>query len=144
MLILMLPLFGLTSTAAKVAIAIAIGTVAGLAVLLLHRAGLFQSISRDTITASETCAAGTSLRSTPVKRAFWHDRERRQAFASTSLTMTLFLTKWLALAFMLAGGITSLPAAMAVFSLVRPPIFGCYLMAGWIGAISAGCVFEFV
>lgn len=42
------------------------------------------------------------------------------------------------LAFMLAGGVTSIPAAMAVWALVRPRVFGLYALFGLVGALAAG------
>lgn len=43
-----------------------------------------------------------------------------------------------ALAFMLAGGVTSIPAAMAVWALVRPRVFWLYGALGLVGALVAG------
>ncbi|MEQ8966151.1 MAG: permease [Azospirillaceae bacterium] len=43
-----------------------------------------------------------------------------------------------ALTFMVAGGVTSIPAAMAVAALVRAPIFAWYLALGIAGALAAG------
>ncbi len=43
-----------------------------------------------------------------------------------------------ALAFLVAGGITSLPAAMAVFALVRRPVFLWYLALALVGALAVG------
>ena len=43
-----------------------------------------------------------------------------------------------ALAFMLAGAITSLPAAIAVFALVRAPVFAWYLFQAVAGSLVAG------
>ena len=45
------------------------------------------------------------------------------------------------LGFMLAGGVTSIPAAMAVYPLVRLKVFALYLAAGWIGALLAAYAF---
>ncbi|NDV02209.1 permease [Pseudoroseicyclus tamaricis] len=42
------------------------------------------------------------------------------------------------LAFMVAGGVTCIPAVMAVWALVRPPIFAAYLGFGAAGALAAG------
>ena len=42
------------------------------------------------------------------------------------------------IAFMIAGGVTSLPAAMAVFALVRLPVFFCYLGLSLAGALAIG------
>ncbi len=45
------------------------------------------------------------------------------------------------MAFLLAGGVTSLPAAMAVFALVRLPVFALYLAASLAGALLLGLGF---
>jgi uncharacterized membrane protein YraQ (UPF0718 family) len=46
------------------------------------------------------------------------------------------------MAFMLAGGVTSIPAAMSVFALVRWPVFLAYLVLGGSGAIAAGLIYR--
>jgi uncharacterized membrane protein YraQ (UPF0718 family) len=48
------------------------------------------------------------------------------------------------LAFMLAGGVTSLPAALAVWALVRPPVFAAYLGFAAAGALLASYGFALV
>lgn len=48
------------------------------------------------------------------------------------------------LAFMLAGGVTSLPAALAVWALVRPPVFAAYLGFAALGALAAAYGFTLV
>lgn len=45
------------------------------------------------------------------------------------------------LAFMLGGGVTSIPAMLAVWSLVRPRIFSLYLGLGAVGALLSGYAF---
>ena len=47
-----------------------------------------------------------------------------------------------AMAFMVAGPVSSLPAMAAVWSLVKPGVFGVYLGLGVIGAILSGLVFQ--
>jgi len=49
-----------------------------------------------------------------------------------------------AMAFMIAGAVSSVPAMAAVWSLVRPPIFALYLGLGVSGAIAAGVIFQLV
>jgi uncharacterized protein len=49
-----------------------------------------------------------------------------------------------AMAFMVAGAISSIPAMTAVWSLVRKPVFFAYLALGLGGAILFGIVFSFV
>lgn len=46
------------------------------------------------------------------------------------------------LAFLVAGGVTSLPAAIAVWALVKPRVFVLYLMLSLSGAFIAGLLFQ--
>lgn len=47
-----------------------------------------------------------------------------------------------ALAFMAAGGVTSLPASMAVFAVVRRSIFAWYLVLALVGSLIVGYVYQ--
>lgn len=47
-----------------------------------------------------------------------------------------------AMAFLIAGGVSSIPAAIAVFALVRLPVFAAYLLLAFIGAIASGVLFS--
>jgi len=47
-----------------------------------------------------------------------------------------------ALAFLVAGGVTSLPAAIAVWALVRPRVFALYIALSLSGAFVAGLAFQ--
>ena len=49
-----------------------------------------------------------------------------------------------AMSFILAGAVSSIPAATAVWSLVRTPVFISYLALGIIGAMLGGMLFQFV
>ncbi len=49
-----------------------------------------------------------------------------------------------ALTFLLAGGASSIPAAMAVWALVRRPVFALYLGLALAGSVAAGLVFQAV
>lgn len=49
-----------------------------------------------------------------------------------------------AMAFLVAGGVTSIPAAIAVFALARVPVFLAYLGFAVIGATAAGLAFGLV
>lgn len=49
-----------------------------------------------------------------------------------------------ALAFLIAGGVTSLPASMAVFALVRRPVFFWYLALAVLGSLAAGFTYQAV
>lgn len=47
-----------------------------------------------------------------------------------------------AMAFMIAGAVSSIPAMAAVWSLVKPRVFALYLGLGLVGAVLAGVVFQ--
>lgn len=66
-------------------------------------------------------------------------------FAAVPLVSGLIdngMSQGAALSFMLSGSITSIPAGIAVYSLVRRPIFFWYLLLALIGAILAGFLFN--
>lgn len=46
------------------------------------------------------------------------------------------------MAFLVAGGVTSVPAAMAVWALARPPVFVLYVALSLAGAFAAGLLFQ--
>ncbi|HBS51313.1 MAG TPA: permease [Rhodobacteraceae bacterium] len=58
--------------------------------------------------------------------------------------MTQGMSAGAAMAFMIAGAVSSIPAMAAVWSLVRPRVFATYLALGVGGAILAGLVFQVV
>ncbi|MEN8742215.1 MAG: permease, partial [Phaeobacter gallaeciensis] len=47
-----------------------------------------------------------------------------------------------AMAFMIAGAVSSIPAMAAVWSLVKPQVFAAYLGLGVSGAILSGILFQ--
>ncbi len=60
------------------------------------------------------------------------------AIPTAAALIELGMTPGAALAFMVAGAVTSIPAAVAVFALVRRPIFLAYLAFGFTGSMLAG------
>ena len=46
------------------------------------------------------------------------------------------------LAFLVAGGVTSLPAAIAVFALVKRPVFALYIALALTGSLASGLIFQ--
>lgn len=52
------------------------------------------------------------------------------------------MTAGAAMTFMVAGGVTSIPAMTAVFALVRRPVFAAYVGLGMSGAILSGVAFS--
>ncbi len=58
--------------------------------------------------------------------------------------MTQGMSAGSAMAFMVAGAVSSIPAMAAVWSLVKPQVFAAYLGLGISGAILAGLLFQMV
>ncbi len=56
--------------------------------------------------------------------------------------MSMGMAPGAALAFLVAGGVTSLPAAMAVFALVRAPVFLWYLAVSLVGSLAVGFAYQ--
>ena len=56
--------------------------------------------------------------------------------------MAMGMAPGAALAFLIAGGVTSLPAAMAVFALVRVRVFLWYLAIALIGSLAVGYAYQ--
>ncbi len=191
----------------KTAAAIGIGLLGGFGTMALMSAGWLTEPLRDGI-GNGGCGGGKIRAPKPVVWPFWREPARRQTFARSSLDNTLFLGKWLALAFLLeslmlawvpaelvastvggsgwlpvlgatlvgvpaylngyaalplvgglieqgmapaagmafllAGGVTSIPAAIAVYALAPPPVFIASLAFALLGALAAGLLFGFV
>jgi uncharacterized membrane protein YraQ (UPF0718 family) len=49
-----------------------------------------------------------------------------------------------AMSFVIAGGVSCIPAAVAVWALVKPRVFAAYLGFALIGAMLAGLIWGFV
>ncbi len=49
-----------------------------------------------------------------------------------------------AMAFLIAGGVTSIPAAIAVYALARPPVFAWYLALALVGSTLVGFAYDLV
>lgn len=65
------------------------------------------------------------------------------AIPTISGLMELGMTSGAAMGFMIAGGISSIPAAMAVFALVKKPVFFFYILWGLGGSLITAYVFQF-
>jgi uncharacterized membrane protein YraQ (UPF0718 family) len=48
------------------------------------------------------------------------------------------------MAFLIAGGVTSIPAAIAVWALVRRPVFLCYIVLSLAGGLASGILYQTV
>lgn len=205
MFVLTTGVLGFDFAVAKTVAAIGLGVFGGTVVQLMMKGGAFADPLRDGI-GNGGCG-GSSIRAPkPVLWRFWADAKRQAKFARTALTTTLFLAKWLTLAFILeslmlawipeetvtarmggegllpiatatlvgvpaylngyaalpligglieqgmapgagmaflvAGGVTSIPAAMAVWALARPPVFAVYIVLSLSGAFLSGLLFQ--
>lgn len=205
MFVLTTGVLGFDFAVAKTVAAIGLGVFGGTVVQLMMKGGAFADPLRDGI-GNGGCG-GSSIRAPkPVLWRFWADAESQAKFARTALTTTLFLAKWLTLAFILeslmlawipeetvtarlggegllpiatatlvgvpaylngyaalpligglieqgmapgagmaflvAGGVTSIPAAMAVWALARPPVFAVYIVLSLSGAFLSGLLFQ--
>jgi uncharacterized membrane protein YraQ (UPF0718 family) len=56
--------------------------------------------------------------------------------------MELGMTPAAALSFATAGAVSSIPAALAVYALVKRSVFLVYITLGLIGSITAGCIYQ--
>ncbi|WP_299971278.1 permease [uncultured Roseobacter sp.] len=196
---------GFEFATAKTLAAIGLGLFGGYATLMLTQAGAFADPLREGV-GSGGCGASSIHNPKPPVWAFWREAERHKKFVRTGLKTTLFLFKWLTLAFVLeslmiayvpadwvatavggdglgsvliatlvgvpaylngyaalplvsglmeqgmapgagmafliAGGVTSLPAAIAVWALARPQIFALYVGFALTGSLAAGLLFQ--
>ncbi|WP_340107349.1 permease [Pikeienuella sp. HZG-20] len=190
---------------AKTVAAIGLGVFGGSVVHVLSRGGALADPLREGI--GDGGCGGAKIRAPkPVVWRFWREPERSARFVDTALATTLFLAKWLTLAFILeslmlawipaeavtaalggegllpiltatlvgapaylngyaalplvgglieqgmapgagmaflvAGGVTSIPAAMAVWVLARPRVFALYIGLAFTGALASGLLFQ--
>jgi uncharacterized membrane protein YraQ (UPF0718 family) len=58
--------------------------------------------------------------------------------------LTQGMSNGAAMSFMIAGGVSCIPAAVAVWALVKPRVFMAYLGLAFVGAVTAGLVWNMV
>jgi hypothetical protein len=205
MFVLTSGVLGLEFALAKTAAAIGLGLFGGLVVHGLSGAGGLSDPLRPGV-GNGGCGGARVREPKPVVWRFWQDRGRVEKFGREGLKTTLFLAKWLTLAFLLeslmlayvpaelvtqalggsglvpvatatlvgvpaylngyaalplvgglidqgmapgaglaflvAGGITSLPAAIAVWALVKKPVFALYVGLALAGSFASGLLFQ--
>ncbi len=191
--------------AAKAIAAIGLGVFGGTIVHILMKNGALADPLREGF-GNGGCGGAKIRKPKPIIWRFWTESERRASFGNTALTTTLFLAKWLTLAFILeslmlawvpaetvtaaiggeslmpiitatlvgvpaylngyaalplvgrlmeqgmapgaamaflvAGGVTSIPAAMAVWALARPQVFALYIALSLSGAFLVGILYQ--
>ena len=64
------------------------------------------------------------------------------AIPTVAALIDLGMAQGAAMAFVVAGAVTSLPAAMAVFAIARKPVFAWYLLMGLGGSLAAGVAWQ--
>jgi len=195
---------------AKAFAAIFLGLFGGFGVKFVLQTGAFTSpLKNESSSGCTTGACSTTAISQEQPRwKFWHENKRRNTFGNTALENSVFLLKWLslaylleallilyipaeligrivggegvlpivlgalvgmpaylnsfaapplvaglmeqgmsagsAMAFMVAGAISSIPAMTAVWSLVKKQVFVAYLSFGVGGAIVFGILFSLI
>lgn len=198
---------GMTFAVAKTAAAIGIGMAGGYTIWALETRGFLSNPLREGV-GSGGCGAGAVKSPSHVTWAFWKEKSRVQKFGSEALANTLFLGKWLiiafflesmmlayvpadmvagalgsgsdwaiplaalvgvpaylngyaalplvdgliemgvspgaGMAFMVSGGMTSIPAAIAVFALVKKPVFALYVSFALVGGALAGISYQLI
>ena len=116
---------GLEFAIAKTMAAIGLGIAGGFITLALTQAGAFASPLREGV-GNGGCGASGVRNPKPPVWAFWHDAERRAKFGRNAISTTLFLVKWLTLAFVLE----SLMIAYVSADLVVQAVGGAGVGAG--------------
>lgn len=205
MFVLTSGLLGIEFAVAKTLTAIALGLFGGSVTYMLTQRGYFAEPLRSGV-RNKCCGASSITKPGSVVWKFWEEAPRREKFLREAISTTLFLLKWLTLAFLLeslmlaymptgliatvlggdgikpvltatlvgvpaylngyaalplvsgmidqgmspgagmaflvAGGVTSLPAAIAVFALVKRPIFLLYIVLALIGSTTSGLAYQ--
>lgn len=205
MFVLTSGVLGMEFALAKTLAALALGISGGLVVHAITRRGGLVEPLREGV-GNGGCGASAIRAPKPVVWVFWRDPARLAGFGREALNTTLFLTKWLLLAFLLeslmlayipaeavtsalggtgilpilwatligvpaylngyaalplvggligqgmapgaglaflvAGGVTSLPAAIAVWALVKPRVFALYIALSLSGSFAVGLAFQ--
>ncbi len=119
---------GMEFAVAKVVFAVLLGVGGGFAIKALTGYGAFAAPLRAGGGCGKSCGVG-ELTGKPVWR-FWGEAERRGTFGATAWTQSLFLTKWLSLAYLLEGLLVEyVPAEMIAGVVGGPGVFPVVLGA---------------
>jgi hypothetical protein len=205
MFVLTAGVLGIEFALVKTMAAIGLGLLGGAVVYFIAANGALLAPLREGV-GNGGCGGAKMREDKPVEWSFWQDRDRSERFFREGFRTTLFLTKWLLLAFILeslmlayvpaefvsrslggdgivpiaiatlvgvpaylngyaalplvgglveqgmapgaglaflvAGGVTSLPAALAVLALVKKQVFILYIGLALGGSFVAGLLFH--
>jgi uncharacterized membrane protein YraQ (UPF0718 family) len=126
---------GLEFAVAKMVFAVMIGLAGGFAMQALTQAGAFAEPLRARKTCGSCCSAD-ALTGQPFWR-FWEQTERperRETFRATAFEQTIFLTKWLSLAYLLEGLLIEYIPAETIGALVGGPGVWPVVLGALVGA----------
>lgn len=198
---------GVDFAIAKTIAAVGLGLMGGYVTMFFANSVVFANPLRERAQTGGGCGSSKPFSQAPVWK-FWQEADRRAAFRDVAITNGLFLTKWLALAyvfealmltyvpaemiasvlggdgiqpillgalvgapaylngygavplvdallqqgmsngaamsFVIAGGVSCIPAAIAVWALVKPRVFAAYISFAMVGAFLAGLIWQAV
>ncbi len=117
MFVLTMGVLGSGFALAKTAAAIGVGLMGGFGVLAMQGTGRFENPLRSGIGNGGCCAATTRFSEKTVWR-FWQEGARRKTFWHGAVSNSLFLGKWLVLAFLLESLMLTYVPAEAVAALL--------------------------
>jgi uncharacterized membrane protein YraQ (UPF0718 family) len=123
---------GIEFAVAKTLAAIGLGLFGGYMTLALTRFGAFADPLREGV-GNGGCGASSARNPKPPVWTFWHDADRRSKFTREAAGTTLFLAKWLTLAFVLESLMVAFVPADLVVRLVGGEGIGSILMATLVG-----------
>ncbi|MDH3665307.1 MAG: permease [Paracoccaceae bacterium] len=123
---------GMEFAIGKVVAAVAIGLAGGFAMQALAASGAIANPLREQKSCGSCCGTN-ALTGTPEWR-FWREAPRRETFRTTAFQQTLFLTKWLSLAYLLEGLLIQYVPAETIGGLVGGPGAMPVIMGALIGA----------
>jgi uncharacterized membrane protein YraQ (UPF0718 family) len=199
-------ILGAPFAVAKTVAAIGVGLLGGFGVLSMQQVGLLAGPPLRAGVGNGGCAGSRIRNPRAVVWRYWQETARRDAFSANARQNTLFLGKWLALAFVLeslmvayvpdnlvagiagdggvlsilmatvvgipsylngnaalplvaglmekgmapgaamaflvGGGATSIPAALAVWAIARRGVFAAYLSLATVGALLSGIAYQ--
>ena len=71
-----------------------------------------------------------------------HNASTKNQIPLVDAMLTQGMSPGAAMSFIIAGGVTCIPAAVAVWALVKPKVFIAYLVYAAIGAVCAGITWQ--
>jgi hypothetical protein len=123
---------GLQFTLFKTAAAVFVGMLGGYGVLVLQSSGMFENPLREGV-GNGGCGASSVRSPKGVFWKFWQEEPRRKSFADGALNNTLFLGKWLMLAYLLESLMLAYIPAESVVSVLGDDSSMTIILASLVG-----------